>query len=239
MKDTNYINIQGWMINKLKLKGNPLIIYALIYGFSQDEESTYDGSLSYIAKSIGVTKKSAINLITGLHEKKLIIKYVGKDKNEYQHDSQELERIMQGGEVFTPVKKLHRDSEKSSPKTGEKSSPTNNNNSNNTKDTNTLNYDNILKYLNKKTGKGFRVISDSIKKKFKLRIKEGYTKEDIKNAMDNAVNAPHHLENGFQYLTIEFFSRSSTLDKYGFTSSIQKPKPKTETVVPTDKIEIG
>ena len=36
MKDENYIVLQGWMINKLNLKGNELTVYALIYGYSQN-----------------------------------------------------------------------------------------------------------------------------------------------------------------------------------------------------------
>ena len=45
----NHIIIDGWMINKLNLKGNELIVYALIYGFSQDGQSEFYGSRSYIA----------------------------------------------------------------------------------------------------------------------------------------------------------------------------------------------
>ena len=48
MKNENYIVIQGWMRNELNLKGNELIVYALIYGFSQDEESEFTGSVAYI-----------------------------------------------------------------------------------------------------------------------------------------------------------------------------------------------
>ena len=35
----NYIVIQTFMIRELKLKGNELILYALIHGFSQDGTS--------------------------------------------------------------------------------------------------------------------------------------------------------------------------------------------------------
>lgn len=51
-----YINIQGWMVNELKLKGNDLLVYAIIYGFSQDEESEFTGSLSYLATWCNCTK---------------------------------------------------------------------------------------------------------------------------------------------------------------------------------------
>jgi hypothetical protein len=50
MKNSQYINIQGWMVNELKLKGNDLIIFAIIFGFSQDQESWFNGSLQYLKK---------------------------------------------------------------------------------------------------------------------------------------------------------------------------------------------
>ena len=31
----NYLNIQGWMVQDLELKGNELLAYALIFGFCQ------------------------------------------------------------------------------------------------------------------------------------------------------------------------------------------------------------
>jgi hypothetical protein len=31
----NYVTIQGWQVSELKLSGNELIAYALIYGFCQ------------------------------------------------------------------------------------------------------------------------------------------------------------------------------------------------------------
>ena len=33
IKDENFIMIQGWMVNMLNLKGNELLVYAIIYGF--------------------------------------------------------------------------------------------------------------------------------------------------------------------------------------------------------------
>lgn len=54
-----YIVIQDWMISDLQLKGNELLTYALIYGFSQDGESEFKGSLKYISKFLGVSKSTA------------------------------------------------------------------------------------------------------------------------------------------------------------------------------------
>lgn len=74
IKDENYINIQGWMVNKLNLSGNELIIYALIYGFSQLENHTFQGSLQYICEWTNISKTSCISNLKKLVDKKLIIK---------------------------------------------------------------------------------------------------------------------------------------------------------------------
>ena len=74
MKDDNYIVIQGHMINKLGLKGNDLIIYALIAGFTQDGECEFSGSLQYIADWCGSSKNSVIRNLKNLVDKGLITK---------------------------------------------------------------------------------------------------------------------------------------------------------------------
>ena len=74
MKDSNYITIQGWMINKLKLKGTELMAYAVIYGFSQDEQSVFSGTLGYLAEWVGVSKQAMCSTLKRLVEKNLIIK---------------------------------------------------------------------------------------------------------------------------------------------------------------------
>lgn len=74
VKDENYINIQGWMSTRLKLSGNELIIYALIYGFSQIEDHTFHGSLKYICDWTNISKTSCIANLKKLLDKKLIIK---------------------------------------------------------------------------------------------------------------------------------------------------------------------
>lgn len=74
MKDSNYITIQGWMITQLKLKGAELLSYAIIYGFSQDEQSVFSGTLGYLAEWVGVTKQSICSTLKKLVQKKLIIK---------------------------------------------------------------------------------------------------------------------------------------------------------------------
>lgn len=70
----NYINIQGWMVTDLGLKGNELLIYAIIYGFTQDGEHKFKGSLNYLASWTNSTKQGIIKALKKLIEKNLIVK---------------------------------------------------------------------------------------------------------------------------------------------------------------------
>lgn len=57
------------------LSGNELFVYACIYNFSQDDKSKYYGGLNFICKCLNITKKTALNTLDRLIEKKLIYKY--------------------------------------------------------------------------------------------------------------------------------------------------------------------
>ena len=72
IKNKNHITIHGWMINDLDLKGNDLIVYALIYGFSQDGESEFRGSLDYIACWCNATTRGIVKNIDNLIAKGLV-----------------------------------------------------------------------------------------------------------------------------------------------------------------------
>lgn len=72
--DNNFIVIQGWMVSKLELKGNELLAFALIFGFCQDGETEFRGSLKYISSWLNCSKSTTIRTIDVLIEKKLIIK---------------------------------------------------------------------------------------------------------------------------------------------------------------------
>lgn len=74
INNENYILIQGWMVNELKLKGNELLIYAIIYGFSQTENQLYSGSLQYLADWTNSSKQGVILNLKSLISKELIVK---------------------------------------------------------------------------------------------------------------------------------------------------------------------
>ena len=74
MKNTNYYTVHGWMINELGLSGNDLLIYAIIYGFSQDGSTEFSGSLNYLVTFINSTKPTVINCLKKLCERGLLVK---------------------------------------------------------------------------------------------------------------------------------------------------------------------
>lgn len=103
LNNENYITVQGWMVKELGLKGNKLLTYALIYGFSQDSKSEFTGSLSYIADWVGVTKRAAIDIINDLIDKKLIekIEHTAGNVKYYSYKITSVKNFT-GGEEISP-----------------------------------------------------------------------------------------------------------------------------------------
>lgn len=76
-KIDNHITVPGFAIVELGLSGNELLCYSLIYGFTQDGETEFYGSLNYVASALNITKQNAKKVIDrllgrGLLEKKEI-----------------------------------------------------------------------------------------------------------------------------------------------------------------------
>lgn len=74
IKENTYITIQAFMVNQLKLKGNELLIYAIIFGYSQDGDSKFNGSIQYLADWTNSTKRGVMNNLKSLQSKGLIFK---------------------------------------------------------------------------------------------------------------------------------------------------------------------
>lgn len=115
----NYINIQGWMITDLMLKGNDLLIYAIIYGFTQDGEQWFDGSRQYLADWCNSTKRGISKNLESL----VSLEYIIKD--EYVVNNVKFCKYKANLEKLTPVNKVPHPGEQSSPPPGEQSSPNN------------------------------------------------------------------------------------------------------------------
>ena len=171
ISDGTYITIQGWMRTDLKLSGNELIVYAIIYGFSQNKQGEFTGSAQYLADWVGCTRRTVMTILNKLVEAKLISKTeISLNNNEkrvsYQAESgcektsqgvknfhRGCEKISQGG-----VKNFHRGCEKFSHNIN-----INNNTNNNNRDINNVHscsespeefFERAWQYYPNKRGKG-------------------------------------------------------------------------------------
>ena len=69
-----YIVILPWMREDLDLKGNELLVYALIHGFSQEAQGCFFGSLEYISRACGCARNTTISTLKNLVKKGLLRK---------------------------------------------------------------------------------------------------------------------------------------------------------------------
>jgi len=72
--DDTYIVLKGWMRSKLALKGNNLMAFALVYGFCQDGTNTFDASLAFVKKWLGVSQPTAVSVMASLVDMDYLIK---------------------------------------------------------------------------------------------------------------------------------------------------------------------
>ena len=110
--DNNFFQITGWMLNRLKLKGTALNVYAIIYGFSQDGESSFNGSRQYLCDFTGATKPTIDKALAELQAMDLIIKTSKKINdvihNEYKANLEALRDFTTSKETLPPSKEtLH------------------------------------------------------------------------------------------------------------------------------------
>ena len=72
VKPENFVTLSGFMITDLHLKGNELIVYAIIYGFSQAEGTAFRGSAQYLADWTNSTRQGVMKNLKSLMQKGLI-----------------------------------------------------------------------------------------------------------------------------------------------------------------------
>ena len=72
--DSCYITIQGWMVSRLGLRGNELLVYAIVYGFCQDGGRDCRCSNAYMSALLGVDITTIIRALSALEERGLIVR---------------------------------------------------------------------------------------------------------------------------------------------------------------------
>lgn len=75
VKQESYTVQQHWMISDYHLKGTELDVYCLIFGFTQDEQGCYYGSIKYIADYYEISTRTVERTLVALEEKGLLRKW--------------------------------------------------------------------------------------------------------------------------------------------------------------------
>lgn len=181
IKDENYYQISGWMINQLNLKGNALNVYAIIYGFTQDGQSVFTGSRQYLCDFTGATKPTIDKALDELVNKGFITRIVevlnGVTFNKYKANLDIL-NFTSSKETLPPSKEnLLGGSKKTLP----------NNIYIDNKEYNKEIYTSILDYLNEKIGTKYRASSRDTQSHINARLKDGYVLNDFIKVIDNKV----------------------------------------------------
>ncbi len=66
MENDLIITIKPFMVNDLKLTGNALIMYAMIYSFTVGSKGAFFGSKDYIIRNLGIGLTSAYRILKSL-----------------------------------------------------------------------------------------------------------------------------------------------------------------------------
>lgn len=195
VKNKNYINIQGWMVTDLKLKGNDLLIYAIIYGFTQDGEQWFEGSRQYLAEWCNSTTRGVSKNLDSLVKKgyllkeDIVINNVKFCKYKASLDCSSVENKVHGGE------------EQSSPPPREQSSHNNTSLNNtslnilddkeNVKEKESVDYQGVIDLYNETCVSlpSVQKLTDKRKRALKARLKN-YSVEDLKTVFEKAEESP-------------------------------------------------
>jgi len=190
VKDTNFIVVPGWVITDLGLKGNDILIYSLIYGFSQTEDQYFSGSIQYIADWTNSTRQGVIKNLNNLVSLGLIEKVECTPTNKYRAivpvnkvDSEPVNRVTEVvNRVTEPVNRVYQK--------GKQSLQNNIDNINNNIDSYNKNKEfidkvqDIIKYFNSICSTDFKYTSAATRKLIKKHLGEGFTVDDFKRVID-------------------------------------------------------
>lgn len=188
LKEHNDVTLKAFMVNDLHLSGNELIIFAVVYSFSQDGESCFYGSRKYLASWCQIHEGAVDYQLNKLLKKGLITKsHARRDDGSLcsilRANLQLIESLMGQSQKFDSGDSKICDSHSQKFETGHsqkfgsnKEEP--NTKANNKEDKEELPYAEIIGYLNEKRGKNFRHTTADYRREIHARwVDEG--KPDI------------------------------------------------------------
>lgn len=192
LKNESFIVIQGFMINDLKLKGNELLVYSCIYGFSQVKNQWFTGSIKYLTEWTGASRTTIISILKDFVKRGLLIKQDEIINGVKFCKYRAITKNTTSTEIVPPNKKFNIGSTEITlggykNLTGGSTEIVPNNIEHNI-DNNLVNnidiYSEAVDYLNEKAGTKYKSNSKNTTKHIKARLNDGYTLEDFKSVID-------------------------------------------------------
>lgn len=201
IKDTNFVTIQGWMRTELNLKGNELLVYAVIYGFSQLAGTKFTGSRKYLAEWCGCSMATIDRTLISLVDKGLISKTshitkYGCRAVEYaatrptsidEHSDAEPQTTDADNPRTAADEPQPLVNEPQAPAQPRKPDPT----------------EEVIDHLNRRAGTHYRSTTSNTRKLIKARLKEGFTVDEIKLVIDKKCDEWLNNRDMAQYLRPE------------------------------------
>lgn len=86
-------------------------------------------------------------------------------------------------------------------------------------------YKDFIDFFNEITGRKFKYNDKKAALQLQARLKENYTREEFKTAIENVMKDPYHKENNYKWLTPEFITRASKLEMFLNAPEPQKNSP--------------
>lgn len=185
IKDDNFFLTAGWMLNRLNLKGVPLQVFSIIYGFSQDGEGSFTGSLQYLCDFTNASKNTILKALKELVDKKYITKSESTINGvrfcTYKTNAPVVQKLNRGGAEIEPG-----GSSETAPGGGSETAPNNKDLDNK----NTISKDIVNEIISLYHSicvsfPSLRAVSDARKKKIRLLL-EKYSPEDFRKVFENA-----------------------------------------------------
>ena len=192
-----HVVLEMWMVSDLKLSGNNLITYAIIYGCSLAGNQEFTASINYFCEWLGISRSEVLSILKGLESKGLILRRStvrdGITYNSYRA------QIPISEEEFSqcmppPVTEDLPGDE--------------------------IPYKEIIDYLNEKAGSNYRANAVNTKKHIRARWMEKYTLDDFRDVIDGRVKEWKHDKKMCEYL------RPDTLFGTKFESYLQDARRK-------------
>lgn len=182
VNDNNFVTIQGWMRTKLNLKGNELLAYAVIYGFSQTDGAKFTGSRKYLAEWCGCSMATIDRTLNSLVDKGLISRTSYVTKHGYravEYAAMGPSRIDESSiaeSCATDKDDPHTPATEPQPLLNEPQATVQPKEPDPTEE--------VIDHLNQRAGTHYKATTASTRKLVKARLKEGFTVSEFKLVID-------------------------------------------------------